>query len=115
VKNAYQRLRIDRLGHDYSPMLEHFVDRSTPLELSYIDIPLDNPHIDGVVKLAREKGFFFGGLLVERCGSDLLRLQKVQPDLFDPAGLSIASERGGFWILYLMICPRIYRAESRPL
>ena len=94
TRNGYQRLRIDRLGCDYSFLLDQLVHRSAFLELSYLDIPLNNPHIDNIVNQAREQGFFFGGLLVERCGSDLLRLQKAQPDLVDPAGLSIASERG---------------------
>lgn len=83
-------------------MLATFQTGTESMEVSYIDLPLDNPNIDLAVEISRKQGFFFGGLLVERCGCDRLRLQKVQPELFDPAGLSIASERGGELLKFIL-------------
>ena len=93
-KNSYQRLRISRPGADYAELLAGCLSQGKELEVSYLDLPLDNPNLEEFIEQARAWSFFFGGLLVDRCGRDWLRLQKVMPDLIDPASLSIASPRG---------------------
>jgi hypothetical protein len=55
---------------------------------------MEEPEFNYLSLNARGMDFFFGGVLIERCGSDFLRLQKVKPNLIDPANLSIASNRG---------------------
>lgn len=74
-------LRCHAIGNDMAALLEQH--RRQPAAASYLDIPLTDPAAPALSALANRDGWFFGGLLLERAGTDFLRLQRCdlpQPD-----------------------------------
>jgi hypothetical protein len=55
--------------------------------VTYIDLPLDDPHIDATINTLKEEGVFYCGLMPEYARTDVLRLQvihKSDPKDFEP-------------------------------
>ncbi len=47
------------------------------LEVMYVDLPLDNPAAALLIEDLRSQGLFYGGIIMERGGTDKLRLQRL--------------------------------------
>lgn len=94
--NSQLRIVLERLGADFSMLLQSAIARSQAesCELMTVDISLQNSGVDLAVAQAREQGFFFGALTVERCGGDRLRLQRYRHSLSAPDAMVISSEEG---------------------
>jgi GNAT superfamily N-acetyltransferase/anti-sigma regulatory factor (Ser/Thr protein kinase) len=74
-------LVVERPGQDLKERIERKVKKlfSSGIETVYIDLPLDRPEIKKAVKVLRELGFVFSGLMpLFHHGRDYLRLQKVK-------------------------------------
>lgn len=91
--NEQARLVVERTGEDYSLLIDRLLSASTSrgLEVCYIDISLSDPAVAQSVAIARARGFFFGALIVERCGSDKLRLQRYAAEIAAPEAMVLAS------------------------
>ncbi|MEM9255317.1 MAG: hypothetical protein AAGA91_07710 [Pseudomonadota bacterium] len=93
--NGHYRLRVDRIGGDFLERLSHVSDGvSGHREVIYIDLPLADHAISYAVKEARTRGFFFGSLMVDRCGSDRLRLQSYSKHCVMPDAMVIHGPQG---------------------
>jgi len=71
--------RLRRIGSDWSQVIEDWQSRSSDLPAHYVDVSLSSPAAASAALRLRERGWFFGGLLLERAGSDFLRLQCGEP------------------------------------
>lgn len=65
------RRQVQRIGQDFARHLEE-----DPAVFQLM-LPLTSPHLDFAVGLARQKGFFFGGLLPRWTDQDTLLLQRL--------------------------------------
>lgn len=94
--NGDRRLIVNRIGSD---VLDVFADLHEPgaggvCEVSYIDLPLNDPCIEHGVAMARKCGYFFGALVVERRGTDWLRMQYYAPENVSYSTMVIYSQHG---------------------
>lgn len=62
----------------------------------YIDLPLGNPSISELGSRLREIGFFFGGVIPELRGGDVLRMQYLNNVEISKDDIAIASEFGEY-------------------
>ncbi len=94
--NKHLRIMIQRIGADLSKAIQKYLipNNSERYEVTYLDIPLCDPAAAYAVKQARELGFFYGALMVDRRGSDQLRLQRYDETLVAPEAMVIASADG---------------------
>lgn len=91
--NQLLRLRFDLLGRDFSTLVSQALSEPG-FDIFYLDLPLADPAIHQAVEIAREIGFFYGSLILERCGSDRIRMQYYDQALYQPDNLKIASDEG---------------------
>lgn len=91
--NHQRRVLLQRVGGDCSSILQQQLAelRSQQGEVIYLDIPLSDPAGHFAVEEARALGFFFGALMVDRRGSDHLRLQYYETQRAAPEHMIIAS------------------------
>jgi hypothetical protein len=94
VKTAVISMHLERAGADLMEVLGLLDTAASKdaCEVQYIDLPLDNPGCGLAVEMARDNGFLYGGLILERSGSDRLRLQKLDSSTFLPEDIKISSE-----------------------
>lgn len=69
-------LRLHRIGGDWSRCVESWQLRHRDVPVHYLDVALSAPAAAAVILELRRRGWFFGGLLLERAGTDFLRLQR---------------------------------------
>jgi hypothetical protein len=96
MANKHLRVVIERIGMDLIDVVRQLLPRSAPpeYEVVYLDLPLSDPAVGYAVENARQLRFFYGALMIERCGSDWLRLQRYDRHLVAPEAMKIASEVG---------------------
>ena len=80
--NRQLRLIVDRIGEDFPAVISRHLQRLSPeqFEVFYVDLPLYDPAVHRATVEARDRGFFFGALMIERRGGDRLRLQTYAVD-----------------------------------
>lgn len=105
-KPANQQVRATclRIGADFEMALQNIFprDNGRAVEVEYLDLPLQDPGIGEAVDTASEQGFFFGALMVDRCGCDHLRLQRFPADLAAPASMVLATPEARSLLDYLL-------------
>lgn len=91
--NGQLRIMIERTGKDLTRIIQEHLSsiNNKQYEVFYLDIRLSDPAVSYAVQQARELGFFYGGLIVDRRGSDQLRLQRYDKRLIAPNAMVIAS------------------------
>ena len=62
------------------------------IESLYIDLPVSDPGISIATEQSGDFGFFFGALMVDRCGGDKLRLQCYADESAAPQHMVVASD-----------------------
>jgi hypothetical protein len=70
-------LRFHAIGTDMGERVDEHC--TVDAAASYIDIPLTDAAAPALTRYANKQGFFFAGILPERAGKDLLRLQRCEP------------------------------------
>ena len=68
-------LRFLTLAADCEQLVEQFIADSNDYPARYIDVPITRAGAAQMLDWLRERGWYFGGLLPERHGVDLLRMQ----------------------------------------
>ncbi len=68
--------------------------RSEGIEAIYVDLPLCDPASAAVVEELRAMGLFYGGVLIERGGGDMLRMQGLIDACIAPNAELISSQGG---------------------
>ena len=73
-------LRFSTLGEDWERHTADFLEGTAGFSARYVDVPLGDPAAPMVLEALNRRGWYFGGLLIERGGDDLLRMQcsKIQ-------------------------------------
>ena len=91
--NRQLRLVVDRIGEDFPAVISRQLQRisADQFEVFYIDLPLGDPAVGRATGEARDRGFFFGALMVERRGGDRLRLQTYGVDAAAAGHMVLAS------------------------
>lgn len=102
--NQQRRLFVQRAGSDFAARLQSELASAAAEEeeVCYLDIAMSDPGIDFTVATARSEGFFFGGLLVERGGTDRLRLQRYAAGLAAPQHMVLASDEAT-WLMQVVL------------
>ncbi len=68
-------LRLLELGRDCQQLVEQFNQVGPHYPARYIDVPITQPGAGQLLDWLRTQGWYYGGLLPERHGCDLLRMQ----------------------------------------
>ncbi|NQT74078.1 MAG: hypothetical protein HQ553_15145 [Chloroflexi bacterium] len=85
------RMRIDQPGHDLLQMVTAFKQRaSSSFPVLYVDLPLADPASARFIDDLRSLGFFYGGIVLERSGSDILRMQCLNRKDVNPEAIVLA-------------------------
>ena len=69
---------------------------SSPVEVSQVDLCLDDPGVASATDALRERGFFYSALQPEFARTDLLRLQRLEspgPNAFSPLLVNEGAKR----------------------
>jgi GNAT superfamily N-acetyltransferase len=85
TQHRLRRLFVERVGADLAAIVDR--EPSSPVEVSQVDLCLDDPGVEAATKALRERGFFYCALQPEFARSDLLRLQRLHspgPRAFSP-------------------------------
>jgi hypothetical protein len=87
-------LRLIRAGNDMGEVLDTLTDTAfeNSYDVQYIDISLSDPGCGFAVDHAKRKDFLYGCLILEREGSDRLRLQKLNRSTFILEDLHLSSK-----------------------
>jgi len=103
-QNLQCRLLLHSAGADFAIRLEAELAQSRQMgdEVCYLDVALNDPQVDQSVEAARSAGFFFGGLMVERSGTDRLRLQRYVETLAAPQHMVVASSEAQALLQYVL-------------
>jgi len=89
--NSQRRVLVHRCGVDFAGALEATL-RNTPRAVTYLDLPLWDAAVGRATACAREQGFRFGALMVDRRGGDRLRLQSYDSGIAAPGAMVLASD-----------------------
>jgi GNAT superfamily N-acetyltransferase len=92
-QRASLHLFLHNAGDDLANLVRAQIEKYRP-EVTYIDLPLDEPRIDITIEILKKEGFFYCALLPEFSHTDLLRMQFLQdatPADFEP---NLANESG---------------------
>lgn len=109
--NGLRRLVVDSAGADLPRQIEELAaSGSSGIEVQLLDLSLSDERIDHAVRLARRAGFCFGALMVDRCGTDYLRLQRYDDSLVSPEAMVIASPEAQALLEQVLL----ERGELRP-
>jgi hypothetical protein len=93
TSNLQYRILLEQTGADLPDLLQQYVSQSLQknIEVVYLDVPLSDPAAPVAVEAAREQGFCFGALMVDRRGCDRLRLQRYEQHLAAPEQMIVSS------------------------
>jgi len=69
-------LRFHQIGDDWSARLDDAQSRLDATPAQYVDVTLSSQRSGAVVDSLREQSWFFGGLILERAGTDFVRMQR---------------------------------------
>lgn len=102
--NKHLRVVIKRIGMDLIDVVRQHLPKLAPpeYEVVYLDLPLSDPAVGYAVENVRQLRFFYGALMIERCGSDWLRLQRYDRHLVAPEAMKIASEVGANLLSFIL-------------
>jgi GNAT superfamily N-acetyltransferase len=91
--NGQYRVLLESVGADLATVITTAISSAAQegLEVSYVDIPLNDPRVDFAVEQVRSQGFFFGALMVDRRGCDRLRMQRFEAGVAAPEQIVIGS------------------------
>ena len=93
--NRQRRLLVHRAGADLAGQLatqRQAIDAGQ-IEVLYVELALDDAAVGHGVEASRQQGLFYGNLLIERRGSDYLRLQYYPEALAVPEAMALYGER----------------------
>lgn len=107
-------LRIAAAGDNLVPLVhqrlrefcEHRVD------VIYLDVPLSDPAAVARFDALEHLGFFFGGLVPELSGGDVLRLQYLNTEAPDPTQVQLASDFSKAMLDYVLRAQAAAAAEE---
>ncbi|MBT4513030.1 MAG: hypothetical protein HOC20_12595 [Chloroflexi bacterium] len=89
------RIRIDAVGRNLIETVAAFKDTSrSAFPVLYVDLPLADPSSAGFVEGLRSLGFFYAGIVLERSGSDILRMQCMNRNYINPEAIVLARPHG---------------------
>lgn len=90
------RIRVENPGSDLAEIVANFKERllNKRFPVIYVDLPMANPASARFIDELRSLGFFYGGIVLERSGSDILRLQYVKRSEVNPKAIVIARQHG---------------------
>lgn len=93
VQNLQRKLLLQTIGDDLESVLADHLVQSAAMgeEVVYLDIPLATAASGYAATCANKLGFFFGALMVERGGTDRLRMQRYIKTLAAPRHMVVAS------------------------
>lgn len=74
------KLLVDEPGADLDETIDAFEDGHPGRHAYQLQLPLAHPGLPAAAETARERGYFFGGLLPLWTGTDVLLLQKLTSD-----------------------------------
>lgn len=69
-------LRFHTIGNDLASQIATFAQATHDVQVSYIDVPLACPTAPALMRAANADGWWFGGVIFGRAGTDVLRLQR---------------------------------------
>jgi hypothetical protein len=91
-----EKISIQEIGHDLiekvSTIQQVMIDESFPV--LYVDIPLWHPVCPDVAEKLHSLCFFYGGIVIERGDSDILRMQFLTDKCANPETISLVSAFG---------------------
>ena len=85
TQHRLRRWFVERVGMDLGAVVDR--DPSSPVEITQVDLCLDDPGVESATQALRERGFFYSALQPEFARTDLLRLQRLEspgPNAFLP-------------------------------
>jgi GNAT superfamily N-acetyltransferase len=112
--NSQLRIIVHDVGENIASALQRIIEgsRHQQVDVIYVDIPLGDPCVDSVVETARSLGFFFGALMVDRRGSDRLRMQRYKSLITAPNNMVIASPETATLLDYILDDSRQVQASA---
>ncbi len=94
-KQGIARIRINRVGHNLIEVVAAFKERSRSIfPVLYVDLPMADPSSARFVEGLRSLGFFYAGIVLERSGSDILRMQCMNRNDVNPEAIVLARPHG---------------------
>ncbi len=94
-RQGVARIRIEKPGSDLLETVAAFKDRSrSSFPVLYVDLPLADPSSATFVEGLRSLGFFYAGIVLERTGSDILRMQCMNRKDVNPEAIVLARPHG---------------------
>lgn len=102
--NRQLRLVVDRIGEDFPAVISRQLQRvsTDQYEVLYLDLPLSDAAVNRATVEARDRGFFFGALMIERRGGDRLRLQFYGPASAAAGHMVLASPQAEELLAFVM-------------
>ncbi len=100
TQHRLRHLFVESIGRDLGDRIDR--TPSSPIEITQVDLCLDDPGIEAAVEALRGRGFFYSALQPEFGRSDLLRLQRLEspgPHAFAPRLVNDGAKR----LLALMV------------
>ncbi len=90
------KISIREIGLDLIENISEIQQKMTgeSFPVLYVDIPLCHPACPNIVENLRSLGFFYGGIVIERGGSDILRMQFLTDKHVNPEAIVLVSEFG---------------------
>lgn len=74
---SISKFMVEEIGENFGQALEAFEKSRQNSQIFHLHLPLSDPGTPFAVEAARERGYFFGGLLPLWTGRDVLFLQKL--------------------------------------
>lgn len=90
------QIQVKQPGHDLADMIARLQKqvRIEGIEVMYVDLPLCDPDSATLIEDLRSLGLFYGGVVIERGGGDMLRLQGLLNAHIAPNADIIVSQNG---------------------
>jgi len=98
------KINAQRPGHDLPESIARFQQqfRLEGIEAMYVDLPLGDPATVLLVDDLRSLGLFYGGVILERGGTDILRLQGLINANIKPDASLLADDHGKTLLDFVM-------------
>ena len=98
------KINAQRPGHDFLECIARFQQqfRLEGIEAMYVDLPLGDPATALLVDDLRSLGLFYGGVILERGGTDILRLQCLINANIKPDATVLADDHGKMLLDFVM-------------
>jgi len=98
------QIKVRKAGDDLSESIARLNKqaRREGYEIVYVDLPLCDPASAATIDGLRSLGFFYGGVVVERGGGDMLRMQSLINAQIAPNAELISSQSGRDILSFVM-------------